>query len=108
AEAPDTDRELMRELALGRTEGGGWKLVELLNYPSLNIRGMSSARTGSGASNVIPASATASIDIRLVKGIDPEAAVKRVMDHIRKQGYRIVATEPDMQTRLATPKLIRV
>ena len=33
AEAPDVDRELMRELALGRTEGGGKKLVELINLP---------------------------------------------------------------------------
>ena len=40
AEAPEVDRELMRELALGRTEGGGKKLVELINLPSLNIRGM--------------------------------------------------------------------
>ena len=60
----------MRELWLGRTEGGGKKLVELMNLPSLNIRGMAAARTGAQASNVIPATATASIDIRLVKGID--------------------------------------
>ena len=69
-------RELMRELALGRTEGGGKKLVELLNLPSLNMRGMSSARTGAGASNVIPSTATATIDIRLVKGITPAMAAR--------------------------------
>ena len=63
AEAPDVDRDLMRELWLGGTEGGGTRLVELLNLPSLNIRGMSAARTGLQASNVIPASATASLDI---------------------------------------------
>ena len=60
AEAPDVDRDLMRELWLGSTEGGGKKLVELLNLPSLNVRGMSAARTGAQASNVIPATATAS------------------------------------------------
>jgi acetylornithine deacetylase/succinyl-diaminopimelate desuccinylase-like protein len=108
AEAPDVDADLRRELWLGRTEGGGRKLVELLNYPSLNIRGMSSARTGSGASNVLPASATASIDIRLVKGISPDAAARRLMDHIRAQGYAIVENEPDAQTRMATPRLARV
>jgi acetylornithine deacetylase/succinyl-diaminopimelate desuccinylase-like protein len=87
AEAPDVDGDLRRELWLGRTEGGGRKLVELLNYPSLNVRGMSSARTGAGASNVIPASATATIDMRLVKGITPEMAAQRLTDHIRAQGY---------------------
>ena len=75
AEAPDVDRDLMRELWLGRTEGGGKKLVELLNLPSLNVRGMSSARTGAQASNVIPATATATIDIRLVKGISTRDGV---------------------------------
>ncbi len=87
AEAPDVDRDLMRELWLGRTEGGGKKLVELLNVPSLNVRSMNAARAGAQASNVIPASATASIDMRLVKGIDPETAARRVIEHIRAQGY---------------------
>jgi acetylornithine deacetylase/succinyl-diaminopimelate desuccinylase-like protein len=108
AEAPDVDADLERELWLGRTEGGGRKLIELLNYPSLNVRGMSAARTGAGASNVIPASATASIDMRLVKGITPEMAVKRLTDHIRAQGYFVVENEPDAQTRMAHPKVARV
>jgi len=108
AEAPDVDRDLMRELALGRTEGSGKKLVELLNYPSLNVRGMSSARTGAGASNVIPSTATATIDIRLVKGIDHDVAAQRVVEHIRKQGYFIVENEPDAQTRMSHPKVARV
>ena len=108
AEAPDVDRDLMRELWLGRTEGGGKKLVELINLPSLNIRGMASARTAEKASNVIPSTATASIDIRLVKGIDTATAARRVLDHIRAQGYYIVENEPDAQTRMGHPKLARV
>jgi acetylornithine deacetylase/succinyl-diaminopimelate desuccinylase-like protein len=108
AEAPDVDGDLRRELWLGRTEGGGRKLVELLNYPSLNVRGMSSARTGAGASNVVPATATATIDIRLVKGITPETAASRLIDHIRGQGYTIVENEPDAATRMAHPKVARV
>jgi len=108
AEAPDVDRDLMRELSLGRTEGGGKKLVELLNVPSLNVRGMSSARTGAQASNVIPATATATIDIRLVKGIHPDVAARHVLDHIRQQGYFVVEGEPDAQTRMTHAKVARV
>ena len=108
AEAPDVDRDLMRELALGRTEGGGRKLVDLINLPSLNVRGMASARIAEKASNVIPSTATASIDIRLVKGIMPEAAAKRVINHIQKQGYQVVEMEPDAATRMANPKVARV
>jgi acetylornithine deacetylase/succinyl-diaminopimelate desuccinylase-like protein len=105
AEAPDVDQDLKKELWLGRTEGGGKKLVELLNLPSLNVRGLSSARTGSGASNVIPASATATIDMRLVKGIDHRDAEQRMVEHIRKKGYFIVDHEPDSAMRMAHPKL---
>jgi len=108
AEAPDVDGDLMRELWLGSTEGGGRKLVELLNLPSLNIRGMSAARTGAQASNVIPATATASIDIRLVKGIGHDAAARRVIDHIRKQGYYVVDRDPDAQTRMTHAKVAKV
>jgi len=108
ADAPDVDQDLMRELWLGRTEGDGKKLVELLNFPSLNIRGMSSSRTGAQASNVIPSTATASIDIRLVKGIDHAAAEQRVIEHIRKRGYFIVDSEPDAQTRMSHSRVVRV
>jgi acetylornithine deacetylase/succinyl-diaminopimelate desuccinylase-like protein len=108
AEAPDVDHDLMRELWLGRTEGGGKKLVELLNLPSLNIRGMSAARTGAQASNVIPASATATIDIRLVKGIDRQTAAQRVIEHIRQQGYYVLDREPDADTRLSHAKVAKV
>jgi acetylornithine deacetylase/succinyl-diaminopimelate desuccinylase-like protein len=106
AEAPDVDRELMTELSLGRTEGAGKKLVELLNLPSFNVRGMSSSRTGAGASNVIPATATASIDIRLVKGISVQNALDRVREHIQKQGYHIVETPPDAATLTRYPKVL--
>jgi len=108
AEAPDVDRDLMRELSLGATDGGGKKLVELINYPSLNIRGMGSARIGGQASNVIPSTATATIDIRLVKGVDHDVAAKRLIDHIRKQGYYIVEADPDVQTRMSHPKIAKV
>jgi acetylornithine deacetylase/succinyl-diaminopimelate desuccinylase-like protein len=108
AEAPNADPELMRELWLGRTEGAGKTLLELLNLPSLNIRGMSSARSGAQASNVIPAMATASIDIRLVKGIDHREAARRVIEHIRKQGYFVVDHDPDPDTRMSHPKVAKV
>jgi acetylornithine deacetylase/succinyl-diaminopimelate desuccinylase-like protein len=43
-----------------------------------------------------------------VKGIPPQLAAKRVLDHIRAQGYTVVENEPDAQTRIATPKLALV
>jgi acetylornithine deacetylase/succinyl-diaminopimelate desuccinylase-like protein len=66
---------------------------------------MASARVSDKASNVIPATATATIDMRLVKGIDPATAFARVKAHIEKQGYTIVDKEPDAETRMKYPRL---
>ena len=108
AEAPDIDRELMRELWLGSTEGDGQSLTELITRPSLNIRGMASSRIGAEASNVIPSTATASIDIRLVKGMDPRRTGERVVAHIRRHGFFVVDRPPTPEVRLAHPRVIWV
>ncbi|MDQ1474259.1 MAG: hypothetical protein QOJ99_5739 [Bryobacterales bacterium] len=108
AEAPAPDAELMKELWLGATDGAPKKLIELLQLLSLNIRGMASSRTGAQASNVIPSTATASIDMRLVKGIDRDTTVARLLEHIRKQGYFVIGSEPAAEVRLAHPKVARV
>ena len=71
ADAPPIDRQLMDDLWLGGVDGAPRTLTELITMPSLNVRGMASSRVGDQASNVIPATATASIDIRLVKGMEP-------------------------------------
>ena len=84
AEAPDFDEELKKELWLGGTEGSPKKLIELLQRPSLNIRGMASSRVGAQASNVIPSTATATIDMRLVKGMDHNVTVQRFIEHVRR------------------------
>ena len=104
AEAPEIDSGLMREFWLGSAEGGGAKLNELVTQPALNVRGMASSRTGNQASNVIPATATASIDIRLVPGMDAQETTSRVVEHIRKQGFFVVDQEPDADLRRRTKR----
>jgi len=108
AQAPSNDEMLKRELGIARTEGKGEKLNQLITLPSLNVRGIQSASTGATARNVIPATATASIDIRLVKGVDHKVEVERVLAHIRKQGYEIIESEPDENARNKFPRLVRI
>lgn len=105
---PATDAELMRELGLAATDGAGRTLVELINEPSLNIDGLRSEDVGSNSRTVIPSEATATIDMRLVKGIDPRRQVERLIAHIEKQGYFVVSAEPDQSIRLAHPMIARV
>ena len=54
AAVPAPDAALRRELGLGWTEGGGAPLTELINLPSLNINGMSSADVGDGGAQRHP------------------------------------------------------
>jgi acetylornithine deacetylase/succinyl-diaminopimelate desuccinylase-like protein len=108
AALPREDEALRRELGLAATEGGGASLAERLLLPALTIQGLASANVGALAQNVIPATATANLGIRLVKGNDPEAMLDLVEAHVRARGFEIVREEPDLETRLRHPKLVRV
>ncbi len=108
AKMPDNDAELEHELGIAKPEGGGEKLVELLQLPSLNIRGLSSAYVGEHAQNVVPDKAEASIDARLVKGEDPRKKSEQIVGFIRKQGYFVVDHEPTMEERRAHALIAKV
>ena len=108
AEAPANEVLLRQEFGLGHTDGDGKRLLELLNEPSLNIDGMTSARTGATANNVIPSTATADIDLRLVKGADWRAEQQHVIDYVASRGYFVTDTTPDKAMLLAHPRVALV
>ncbi len=106
--APSIDDDLRRELLLGRTERAPERLEAAILHPSLNVRGLASAAVGEAARNVVPDQATAAIDIRLVKGLDPQRMVDRVIAHIRSQGFFVTENEPTAEERLGHPRVARV
>ena len=105
AEAPNNGELLMKEFGLGHANGGGKPLLELLNEPTLNIDGFASARVGAKANNVMPSTATADIDMRLVKGLDWKTQQQRVVDYITSQGYFVTDAPPDKATLMAHPRV---
>jgi acetylornithine deacetylase/succinyl-diaminopimelate desuccinylase-like protein len=108
AKMPANDVELEHELGIAKPEGGGEKLVELLQLPSLNIRGVNSAYVGERAQNVVPDKAEASIDARLVKGEDPHRKFEQIAGFIRKQGYFVIDREPTMEERRSHALIAKV
>jgi acetylornithine deacetylase/succinyl-diaminopimelate desuccinylase-like protein len=108
AHAPVNDRMLMNAFWLGHVDGGAAHLLELINRPSLNINGLSAGQTGARAANVIPPTATADLDLRLVVGIDWRKQQERVVDYIRSRGYFIVDHEPTQQVLLEHPLVAMV
>jgi len=63
---------------------------------------------GGEAGAVIAAHATAEIAMRLVKENDPAVMARRVIEHIRKQGYFIVSSDPDVDTLASHPRVAKV
>ncbi|CAK9039386.1 Cytosolic non-specific dipeptidase (CNDP dipeptidase 2) (Glutamate carboxypeptidase-like protein 1) [Durusdinium trenchii] len=108
AAAPPIDEDLRATFGVARSEAQNAPLGERILQPALNLRGLKSAEVGAEARNVIPPSATASIGLRLVKGNDPSAMLDLVEAHIRREGYHIVRSEPDRETRLKHPLIAKV
>ena len=108
AALPEVETALKNELGLGRSEGGDAPLQERVMLPALNLRGLRAAEVGEGAANAIPTEALASIDFRLVPDQTPERVRQLVEDHLRRQGWHVVAEAPDRETRLAHPRVVRL
>jgi acetylornithine deacetylase/succinyl-diaminopimelate desuccinylase-like protein len=108
AAVPRADEALKAELGLGSTEGAGAPLSELINRPSLNVDGIRSADVGDKARNVVPSTASATVDMRLVKGNDPARQLDRLVAHIQRQGFKVVDHEPTMEERLRFARIARV
>jgi acetylornithine deacetylase/succinyl-diaminopimelate desuccinylase-like protein len=83
----------------------GTNFQESLQYPSLNIRGLDALFIGKEARTLIPATATAEIDIRLVPSSDPERLIGLVKKYIQDQGYYLVDNEPTEAERMKYPKI---
>ncbi|HEY6747466.1 MAG TPA: M20/M25/M40 family metallo-hydrolase [Mycobacteriales bacterium] len=96
---PPVEAGLLDRFGLAAAEVPGSRLADRLMLPSLNVRGLRAADVGTAARNVIPAYATASIDIRLAAGDDPKALTDRVREHVRAQGYLVLDREPTAAER---------
>ena len=99
AAVPNGDAALKADLGLGWTEGGGRPLIETTHEPSLNIDGLRSADVLDKARNVIPSTATATIDMRLVAGNDHQRQFDKLVAHVRQQGFFVTDRDPTAEQR---------
>jgi acetylornithine deacetylase/succinyl-diaminopimelate desuccinylase-like protein len=99
------DGALRAELGLAETDNGGRPLLELINEPSLNVNGMRSADVGELARNVIPTTATATLDLRVVKNVNNERQIERLRRHIEAQRYLVLDREPTAAERAQHPRI---
>jgi acetylornithine deacetylase/succinyl-diaminopimelate desuccinylase-like protein len=105
---PDVSGQLRQELGLAWTEGEPEPVLMRITQPALNIRGFESGHVGEKAQNAIPTEARASVDLRLVPDQDPEKVQKSFESYVKDQGFFIVSEDPDLNTRLAHPRIIKL
>ena len=65
-------------------------LERLMFRSTLTIRGLKSGFTGREAQTIIPHQATVAFDARLVKNQRVETVYRRILDHIRGQGFTVI------------------
>jgi len=105
---PDDPTALQKLFGIAAPERPGLKLQDAAQYPSLNVRGLSSGYVGANARTIIPDTATADIDIRLVVETPAAALVSKVRAHLQKQGYHVVTGEPDDETRAKYSRIVKM
>lgn len=105
---PPVEDALREQLGIAEAEAPGSRLVDRLMRPSFNVKGIRSADVGGDARNVIPATATASIDIRLAAGNDGEHMVTLVRAHLERQGYLVLDRDPTPDERRAHARIVRL
>jgi len=108
SEVPSVDQQMKNELGISAVEMPGKSLSEAINLPSMNINGIQSGNVGKLATNQIPTTATAVLDLRLVLGNDWQKQQQKVIDHIKTQGYHVTDKEPTESERKEYGKIIKI
>ncbi len=103
---PDNEDQIMRKIGISSIDRVAETYQESIQYPSLNIRGMSAAWVGSQSRTIIPATATAELDLRLVPETDGNRQIELVRKHIEQLGYHFVTGTPTDEQRSKFDKLI--
>ncbi|MDX1477630.1 MAG: M20/M25/M40 family metallo-hydrolase [Saprospiraceae bacterium] len=102
---PDDERYIQTRIGIAAPDRVAPTYQEALQYPSLNVRGMASGWVGDEKRTIVPATATAEIDIRLVRESDPERLLRLVRAHIEDQGYLVLDRKPTQRERLTNDRI---
>lgn len=88
-------------------------LKRLYFEPSMTIEGLSTGYLGQGVKTIIPAEASAKMEVRLVPGLEPKAVLDLIEKHLEKVGFdkiRVTFTLGEMSYRsdMSAPAIVNV
>jgi acetylornithine deacetylase/succinyl-diaminopimelate desuccinylase-like protein len=105
---PSEEHAIKERTQIKRNDQVGFTYQESIQYPSLNIRGIQSGWVGKQARTIIPATAIAELDIRLVLESDPYLLIKGVKSHLEGQGFSVLDHIPSKEERMEYDKIIQM
>jgi len=106
SQVPDDEPAIRSKIGIAEIDNVSDTYQKSIQYPSLNIRGMQSGWVDEEVRTIIPASAIAEIDIRLVPESDANRLVNLVRTHIEQKGFHFVEGQPSEEERSTYRKLI--
>jgi acetylornithine deacetylase/succinyl-diaminopimelate desuccinylase-like protein len=106
-QVPDDEAKIQKDFGIASTDNIGENFQEAIQYPSLSILGLQSAWVGKQTRTIIPATATAELNIRLVKETEGEWMLNLLKDYIVNQGYFLVEEQPNEEERMTHDKIVR-
>ncbi len=104
---PDSTVGINNALFLTEEEKVGGSYQESLQYPSLNVRQIGTSWKGEGLKTVIPETATAYIDVRLVVETDRIKQLDKIEAHLKSLGYLVLDRDPTDEERLKNKKIVK-
>ena len=102
--APNVEAVLQRDFGVAPPERPDQRLEAKLNEPTLSVLEMSTS--GIPGRSAIPGSATARIEVRMVKDLVPETQNALITEHVRAQGYYVVSGRDPSDDERRTHALI--
>ena len=105
---PPAEKAIQLRTKINSVDKVGSNYQESIQYPSLNIRGLQSGWVGDQVRTIIPSTATAEIDVRLVLESNPEKLMEYIQNHIKSLGYKIFNTDPTDKERMENEKIIQM
>ena len=107
AAIPDDSEAIREELDLAGFATETPYYERLLTRPTMTINGLAGGYQGEGMKTVLPATASAKLDFRLVPDQDPDRVFEAVRSHLREREPRVEVrkhgTFPPMKTPVDTP-----
>jgi acetylornithine deacetylase/succinyl-diaminopimelate desuccinylase-like protein len=108
ASAGDDEAAIRRRVGIAVQEQVGANYQESLQYPSLNVRGLSAAGVGKLAANIVPKEAIAEIDVRTTADSSAAYLTGLVRKYVAQQGYTLLDHEPTDEERQRFPLMARL